>query len=196
SGRRKADTTLPSSVHPDLPPAAPRRDEPAIFRTGPTNGSNISGPSFLGLNSQAEGEGEYLLEDEPTGRGLRKFILLLIIAAIAGLIFVQGRSSFKANPKPAPTKAEPATPSSPQGSKPAMPSNGDQPSKDGTTAGSSNESAPSANDVKGQAEVPIASPAASPSATCSEPSPDAADKKPPESDGKPGTADAKAPEDA
>ena len=193
SGRRKADTASPSSSHPDLPPANPRRGEPAIFRTGPTNGLHISGPSFLGLNSQPEGEGEYLLEDESSGHGLRKFVLLVIIAAILGLIFVQWRSSFKANPKPAPTKAEPATP---QGSnKPAPPGNGDQPSKD-ASAGSPNDSGASANDIKSQAEAPIASPAPSPSATSSESSSDAADKKPPESDGKPGAADAKAPEDA
>src|SRR5690242_18811654 len=150
SGRRKPDTVLASSSHPDIPPAGPRRDEPAIFRTGPNNGSNISGPSFLGLNSQPEGgDGEYLLEDEPTGRGLRRFILLLIIMAIAGLIFVQWRSSFKASPKPPPPKVEPATPSSPQGSnQPGAPGNADPTSKDGAAADNKNDSNASANDVK------------------------------------------------
>jgi hypothetical protein len=194
SGRRKADTVLPSASHPDLPPVS-RRGEPAIFRAGPpTDGSHISGPSFLGLNSQPEGEGEYLLEDEPSGSGLRKFVLLVIIAAILGLIFVQWRSSFKASPKPPPAKAEPSTP---QGSnQPAAPGSADQTSKDAATAGSANDSSTSANDIKSQAEAPIASPVPSSSAASSEPSPDTADKKPPESDGKPGATDAKATEEA
>jgi hypothetical protein len=195
SGRRKADTV--SASHPDLPPLA-RRSEPAIFRNAPpANGSDISGPSFLGLNSQPEGEGEYLLEDEPSGSGLRKFILLLIIAAIAGLIFVQWRSSFKASPKPPPAKVEPTTPSAPQGSnQPGPPGNADSSSKDSATTESKNYTAPSATDVKSQAEAPIASPVPSPSETSSESLPDTADKKPPESDGKPSAADAKPTDEA
>jgi hypothetical protein len=116
------------------PVALPRRSEPAIFRDEPgslrdeprslndepRNGAHISGPSFLGLNSQPEGNGEYLLEDEPSRGGLRKLVLLVILAAILGLVFVQWRSSFKANPKPAPT-TEPA--SSPQNT----PQSGNQP---------------------------------------------------------------------
>jgi TPR repeat protein len=77
------------------------------------NGTNISGPSFLGLNSNAESTGEYLLEDEPSGGGMRKLVLLVILAAILGLVFVQWRSSFKANPKAAPAKTDPASAPSP-----------------------------------------------------------------------------------
>lgn len=98
------------------------RNEPSpreLLRNDSGNGGRISGPSFLGLNSQPDnnGEVEYLLEDEPTGGGLRKLLLLVILAAIIGLVFVQWRSSFKANPKPsAPTKSDPSTPSTaPQG---------------------------------------------------------------------------------
>ena len=67
----------------------------------PGNGGRISGPSFLGLNSQPESNDgvEYLLEDEPSGGGLRKVLLLLVMAAILGLLFMQWRSSFKASPK-------------------------------------------------------------------------------------------------
>jgi hypothetical protein len=62
--------------------------------------SGVSGPSFLGLNDP-QGEGEYLLEDEKSShRGLRALLLLVILAAIVGLIFVQWRSSLRANPKP------------------------------------------------------------------------------------------------
>ena len=107
----------------DVPVSLPRRGEPAIFRNEPAKESgapvkeaslpekesNISGPSFLGLNSQPPGgEVEYLLEDEPSGGGLRKMILLVIIVAILGLVFVQWRSSLKANPKSSPVKTEPA----------------------------------------------------------------------------------------
>jgi hypothetical protein len=93
------------------------KESSARDRRIPAKESNISGPSFLGLNSQQSGNDvEYLLEDEPTGGGLRKFILLLILAAIVGLAFVQWRSSLKANPKPAPAKTDPAVPgTAPQG---------------------------------------------------------------------------------
>jgi hypothetical protein len=120
--------------------ALPRRGEPAIFRNEPArtaaaraesmssevirkesgNGGRISGPSFLGLNSQPDNNdgAEYLLEDEPSGGGLRKLLLLLVLAAILGLLFVQWRSSFKASPKPpVPAKSDPSTPATaPQGS--------------------------------------------------------------------------------
>ncbi len=60
----------------------------------------ITGPSFLGLGNDPENEGEYLLEDESgSGAGLRRLILLVVLAAIVGLIFMQWRSSLKANPK-------------------------------------------------------------------------------------------------
>src|SRR5579871_403052 len=61
--------------------------------------SPVSGPSFLGLNEPGR-EGEYLLEeDRPSRRGLRLLLLLVVLAAIVGLIFVQYRSNLKANPK-------------------------------------------------------------------------------------------------
>jgi Double zinc ribbon len=127
----------------DVPPPGIRRGEPAIFQTesqrsdarrnGPAlssvatsrdeavNGSQISGPSFLGLNSQPDNSGEYLLEDEPSGSGLRKVLLLVILAAILGLIFMQWRSSFKASPKAAPAKAEPASTPAGENLAPATP---------------------------------------------------------------------------
>jgi len=98
----------------DLPEAGPRRVEPAMFRNEPAADSGISGPSFLGLNGQPDSNGEYLLEDEPSRGGLRKLLLLVIIAAILGLIFVQWRSSFKASPKTSPSKTEPAPSPQPQ----------------------------------------------------------------------------------
>jgi hypothetical protein len=124
----------------EAPVALPRRGEPAIFRNETPrnggvstefasseairqeqgNGGRISGPSFLGLNSQPDNNGdvEYLLEDEPSGSGLRKFLLLVVLAAILGLLFVQWRSSIKASPKPpTPAKSDPSTPANaPQGS--------------------------------------------------------------------------------
>ena len=142
-GRSTTQVAAPPSRSDEAPVALPRRGEPAIFRNDPPrneavraesvsseairnesgNGGRISGPSFLGLNSQPDNNGdvEYLLEDEPTGGGLRKFLLLVILAAILGLLFVQWRSSFKASPKPpAPAKSDPSTPATaPQGKQPA-----------------------------------------------------------------------------
>ena len=138
-GRATTQVAAPPSRSDEAPVALPRRSEPAIFRNDPPrneavhaesvsseairnesgNGGRISGPSFLGLNSQPDNNGdvEYLLEDQPTGGGLRKFLLLVILAAILGLLFVQWRSSFKASPKPpAPAKSDPSTPATaPQG---------------------------------------------------------------------------------
>jgi hypothetical protein len=107
----RVNTRAVAVQEPDEEPPAlpPRRSEPPVFREEPRNSTQISGPSFLGLNSQPEGDGEYLLEEEPSRGGLRKLVLLVILAAILGLVFVQWRSSFKANSKPAPSApAEPA----------------------------------------------------------------------------------------
>ena len=137
--RSTTQVAAPPEESDEAPVALPRRSEPAIFRNDPPragavraesasseairqqsgNGGRISGPSFLGLNSQPDNnnEVEYLLEDEPSGSGLRKLLLLVILAAILGLLFVQWRSSFKANPKPpVPAKSDPSTPANaPQG---------------------------------------------------------------------------------
>lgn len=80
------------------------REEPAVVA------SSVSGPSFLGLNDD-EGEGQYLLEDEKrSGHGFRAIILVMILAAIAGLVFIQWKSSLRANPKPLEQpKPEPAS---------------------------------------------------------------------------------------
>jgi hypothetical protein len=116
AGRVATQVAAPQELH-DVPVSLPRKGEATIFRNEPESGASISGPSFLGLNSQPEGNVEYLLEDEPTGGGLRKLVLFVILAAILGLVFVQWRSSLRANPKPAPAKTEPATPApAPQGS--------------------------------------------------------------------------------
>jgi hypothetical protein len=86
-------------------------NEPSLRDSGlrPGERSVIMGPSFLGLGNDQENEGEYLLEDESgSGAGVRRFILLLVLAAIAGLIYMQWRSSLKANPKmpePSPSAA-------------------------------------------------------------------------------------------
>lgn len=92
------------------------REEPAAFFKTEHQDRGIHGPSFLGLNDAPEAEGTYLLEEEePSRRGLRTLVLLAVLAAIVGLIFVQWRSGFKASPKPQQTpQAEPA-PQKPQG---------------------------------------------------------------------------------
>lgn len=88
---------------------------PAIFRSEPPRGSTIGGPSFLGLGDEPQDSGDYLLEDEGSSGGvLRRLVLIAILAAIAGLMFVGWRSISRANPKPAPLP-QPTTSSSPQG---------------------------------------------------------------------------------
>ncbi len=91
------------------PPTRGERYESRAF-------NSVAGPSFLGLGADPQGEGEYLLQDEKTsGRGLRKLVLLVILMAIAGLIFVQWRSTYRAAPKaPEPPKSDPMTVPKPQ----------------------------------------------------------------------------------
>jgi hypothetical protein len=84
------------------------------FRHDRGDNPGIVGPSFLGLSDESEDDPSYLMEDEASsGSGLRKLVLLVILAAIIGLIFVQYRSSLRANPKAAPPPQP--SPASPQG---------------------------------------------------------------------------------
>ncbi len=88
----------------------------AIFRNEPPHVSTIGGPSFLGLGDEPQHNADYLLEDEGSSGGmLRRLVLIAILAAIAGLVFVGWRSSSRANPKLSPQpKPEPTASSSPQ----------------------------------------------------------------------------------
>jgi hypothetical protein len=104
----------PGSRSEDLP----RDTSPPLH--GDEHRSVIMGPSFLGLGNESEPEGEYLLEDESgSGAGIRRLILLAVLIAIVGLIFLQWRSSLKANPK----APEPAPSAAPRGkvTAPALP---------------------------------------------------------------------------
>lgn len=211
AGRKIARVVAPAAVEEAIPVSLPRRGEPAIFRDesgrkdavhGESgNGGHISGPSFLGLNAQpgTNGDVEYLLEDEPSGGGLRKLILLLILAAIAGLVYVQWRSSFKANPKPGPTKVEPSTPApGPQGSNTAQPppAQGDPYSGAAKTA-AAGAAAVSDGAAATDATVPKAQPTSLEESTGSpsNATDDTSDKKPPKDEALP-NADSKAPEEA
>lgn len=71
--------------------------------------SSLSGPSFLGLNDMSDGD--YLLEEEERPRsGLRAMLMLVILAAIAGLILIQYRANLHATAKsPDPPKTSPVT---------------------------------------------------------------------------------------
>src|SRR5438270_6549990 len=179
----------------EAPVALPRRDEPAIFRNEPSrggavraesvsndairqeqavrqeqgNGGRISGPSFLGLNSQPDNSGdvEYLLEDQPSGSGLRKVLLLVVLVAIMGLLFMQWRSSLKASPKPpTPAKSDPSTPANaPQGnnqlSDPLIPAVTEAPKT--AASGASAVTTGAASEVKAPRTEPTALETTSPS---------------------------------
>jgi hypothetical protein len=209
---RRPARVAATAVKEAEPVALPRRGEPAIFRdeggrkesvrNGSGNGGHISGPSFLGLNAQPEstGDAEYLLEDEPSGGGLRKLVLLLIIAAIAALLYVQWRSSFKANPKPAPTKVEPSTPApGPQGSNmPQPPAVQGDPYSGATKTTATGAASVTDGAAATDTNVPKAQPTAletestSPNAA----NDDTTDKKPPPTDEVLPNADAKTPDEA
>lgn len=226
--KRKSATQLvaPPELSDETPVALPRRGEPTIFRNEPPrtavhaetvssevmrnesgNGGSISGPSFLGLNSQPDNNGdvEYLLEDEPTGSGLRKFLLLVILAAILGLLFVQWRSSFKASPKPpAPAKSDPSTPATaPQGNNqpadPLVPAATDSPKV--AASGASAIAGGAASELKAPKTEPTALKTTSPSPLTNGSDEDTSAGKPstdktlPNSDGK-AAEDTKAAEEA
>ncbi len=96
-----------ASVRPQPAPAP--RSEPVVHTT-------IGGPSFLGLNSEPPSSTEYLLEDESSSRGgLRKFVLLIILAAIVGLGYVQWRSSHNSAKSPPVPQQDPASVPRPRG---------------------------------------------------------------------------------
>jgi hypothetical protein len=221
-GRATTQVAEPPELSDEVPVALPRRGEPAIFRNEPPrnertesvsseirkesgNGGRISGPSFLGLNSQPDNnEGvEYLLEDEPSGSGLRKVLLLLVLAAILGLLFVQWRSSFKASPKPpAPAKSDPSTPANaPQGnnqpSDPVVPAVTEAPKT--AASGTNAVTTGAASEVKAPRTEPTALETTSPSplATSSDEGTTSAktttEKALPDSDGK-GAEDARIPD--
>jgi hypothetical protein len=176
-GRVSAQVVELPERRAEVPISRPRRDEPAIFRNeriepakesrlpakesniAAAKESNISGPSFLGLNNQQSGNDvEYLLEDEPSGGGLRKLILLVIIAAIVGLVFMQWRSSLKANPKAVPAKTDPATPTTaPQGEN-QPPAAASQPAEDAAknAGNNSDPDAVAASEAKDKPAEPAA----------------------------------------
>src|SRR5438270_3198859 len=167
--RKSAAQVAVAEKSDEAPVALPRRGEPAIFRQEQGNGGHISGPSFLGLNSQPDNNGgvEYLLEDEPSGSGLRKLLLLVVLAAIVGLLFMQWRSSLKASPKPpTPAKSDPSTPANaPQGnnqpSDPLIPAVTEAPKT--AASGASAVTTGAASEVKAPRTEPTALETTSPS---------------------------------
>jgi hypothetical protein len=77
------------------------RPSAGIFRSEPGGTATIGGPSFLGLSDNSPTDGQYLLDDDESSGGvLRKLVLIAILGAIAGLVFIQWRSGFWASPKP------------------------------------------------------------------------------------------------
>ena len=106
--QRVAAAPAPPPTRTTVLEPEPAYSAPARHEERRAVSSSVTGPSFLGLND-SEGEGEYLLEDErSSGRGLRTLILMVILVAIVGLIYVQWRANLKAKPLEQP-KPEPAT---------------------------------------------------------------------------------------
>jgi hypothetical protein len=86
----------------------------------------IGGPSFLGLGSDSE-NAEYLLEEDEgsSGRGrFRVLLAVLLLAGIAGTIFLQARARHNATSKsPELAKAVSADVAAPQAETPSAPEN-------------------------------------------------------------------------
>jgi hypothetical protein len=111
SGRVEPETARSSAVASAAAVADPERSyrEPNESSSHEVPAS-VSGPSFLGLNDPQAGT-DYLLEDERSShRGLRTVLLLIVVAAIVGLILVQYRSSINGKSRsPQPPNPSPAT---------------------------------------------------------------------------------------
>jgi Double zinc ribbon len=116
-----AVATAPASEEEALPHT---RNNVSIFReehasAQPAAAPRVSGPSFLGLGDESQGDSRYLLEDEGSSGGvLRTLVLIAILAAIGGLIFVAWRSGTFRLPTKSPEKppaGEPVSAPSPRG---------------------------------------------------------------------------------
>jgi hypothetical protein len=116
-GKRGQSRPAPAAAPAAAEVPAFRASE-GIFRDDSPRPATIGGPSFLGLSDDSNTQGEYLLEDEgSSGSVLRKLVLLAILAAVGGLVFVQWRSNlgFFANAKlPEPPKIASSPPPPPQ----------------------------------------------------------------------------------
>jgi hypothetical protein len=136
------------------------KTQPAIFREEPPHVATIGGPSFLGLGDEPQNPSDYLLEDEGSSGGvLRRLVLIAILAAIAGLVFVGWRSSSRANPKSAPPPiTQPTASPSPQSKDTDQESVPDSAQGAKNSDSSQTDAAKGANDASADAE-------ASPSAT-------------------------------
>lgn len=112
-GKRLEPASVPAAPAPVRPA---EREEP---RSRAHAREGISGPSFLGLNAPAEERGGYLLDYERPSRW-RGVALLVILAMVGGLIWMQWRSTLKvqiakistmarqsSQPAPVPSPAEP-----------------------------------------------------------------------------------------
>jgi hypothetical protein len=170
-GRRVEPDSPHESPHKieDLrPPAADGPTQasapPAIFRSETPRTAMIGGPSFLGLGDEPPGTGEYLLDDEGHSGGmLRRLVLIAILAAIAGLIFVGWRSTlFRANPKSAPPSQTPpaASPSPAPLASPLPQSKGDESPSDPIQGTKAHESPEASNAQSDGNEAPVAATAA------------------------------------
>jgi hypothetical protein len=110
--RRQPETAASSRVALAAPAfVESERSEPEPHEVSfPVASTGVSGPSFLGLNDAQPGA-DYLLEDDrPSHRGLRAVLLLIVLAAIVGLILIQYRASINGNSKsPQPPNPSPAT---------------------------------------------------------------------------------------
>lgn len=120
-----ATAALPVEEIPGRPPAAIFRSAPAerpapAQRSAPAKRSAIAGPSFLGLNDDPPGSGDYLLEEEKSSGSVGRILVFVVIAAALGFAAFHWRSNIRGLLKlDGPSKAVPvATPAEEQKPKP------------------------------------------------------------------------------
>ena len=113
----ESSATVPSATAPSRTAQAdvPERNQARPVDTIPEPKrkavpTTISGPSFLGLNSDSD-NAEYLLKEDESSSGSGRFRVLLavlLLAGIAGTIFLQVRARYNAAPK-SPELAKPVS---------------------------------------------------------------------------------------
>jgi hypothetical protein len=177
---------IPHEAVPEEPAAATAPADassrpPAIFRSAsaaarptPAERPAISGPSFLGLSEPA-GDGEYLLQEEKSsGTFVRTLVFLVLVAVVAGLVFLGWRSGLLAILKgPEPAKPVPAA-VSPEDTKPKAEGS---PTPDAASTSSVTEATPAPPAAVASDKSPEAQPDSTKPAVAATPEPAAESRK-------------------
>jgi len=86
----------PTEEMVETSPPATRPAPPVLHGASDRTPATITGPSFLGLSDDPRDRADYLLEEDEGSSGgvLRKLVMLAVLAAVGGLVFMQWRAGF------------------------------------------------------------------------------------------------------